>query len=83
MGKNVKILSLIKAVSLLMFFITFAINYLVVSSTIFEAFIRGIFTYFMAAVVTSILLLLWRFAFPDQEWKIILESSALQFESDD
>ncbi|MEA1973720.1 MAG: hypothetical protein U9N34_10590 [Candidatus Cloacimonadota bacterium] len=81
MKKNAKVLSFVKATSLTMFFITFAINYLASNATILESFIRGTVSYIFAAVISSILLIIWRYAFPDREWKTIIDSTALQFEN--
>lgn len=47
---------------------------------ILEAFVRGLISYIISAMITSILVLLWRFAFPDREWKTILDASSIHLQ---
>ncbi|MCK9330167.1 MAG: hypothetical protein PHY08_02920 [Candidatus Cloacimonetes bacterium] len=58
--------------SIINFFISFYISYFNISYSIASAFIRAATVLIIANVVGRILICLWKFAFPKNEWLLLV-----------
>lgn len=77
-----KLRAFIKVISILVFFLTFFTNYFLYSATLFQAFVKGVISLITASLILHFLYFFWRFAFSEQEWKIIADPS-LRVSSED
>ena len=80
MTLNAKFHSLVRAFSILMFFITFAVNFLVYDSPLLSAIIRGMMSLAISYLIINILLLIWRYTFSPTEWDLMIRPHSHQLE---
>ena len=73
MTARIRLKAFIRGISLLMLFITFFNNYLFFSVPLLDALFRGLITYIVAALVLHFVVMIWRFAFSQAEWKLIID----------
>ena len=61
--------------SLLMFFISFFTSYIVVGYDISSAFVKGVFVLIVSNIISKILLLIWRYSIPKEQWLIMVHGA--------
>ena len=58
--------------SITMFFISFFSSYLTVGHEITSAFVKSVFVLIVAHIISNILVLIWRFMIPKEQWLLIV-----------
>ncbi len=73
MIQKMQLQAFFKAVSILMFFITFFTDYIFFGGEIVDCLFKGIITLIVANIFLNLVYIIWRFAFKAEEWKLIIE----------
>lgn len=74
MTARLRIKAFVRAIALLMFFITFFASYMLYRVDIVQAFIKSMITYVVATIILNILVILWNWMFSPAEWKRIVDA---------
>ena len=73
METKIQIAAFIRAVSILMFFVTFFTNYIIYQAELIEAFFKGMISLVVANLILHVLLFVWKNTFSEKDWKIIID----------
>ncbi|PID28767.1 MAG: hypothetical protein CSB55_03190 [Candidatus Cloacimonadota bacterium] len=73
MATKVQLTAFVRAMSIVMFFITFFTTYIFFGADLVDALLRGIITLVTSTFVLNLIVIVWKFAYTETEWKLIVD----------